>query len=80
MKRSLETVEIGGLTCINRENAAKRINMSESLLDKVVRLTRAGKAKVPIKFIQYTKNAPIYFPVEGLDEFVQKVIKEGRAF
>ena len=80
MKRSVESVEIGGMLCLNKKKAAKRVHMSESLLDKVVRLTRAGKAKVPIKFIQYTKNAPIYFPVDELDSFVLQVMGKGRAF
>jgi hypothetical protein len=75
-----ESCSIGGMECLGRRLAADYIHMSLSTLDKVLRLTRIKKAKVPIKYIQYTKTAPIWFPVEWLDSFVLDVMKNGGAF
>lgn len=75
-----EKTTIGGMECLGRRLAAEYIHMSLSTLDKVLRLTRIKKAKVPIKYIQYTRTAPIWFPVEWLDSFVLDVMKNGGAF
>lgn len=75
-----EQAVIGGMECLGRKLAAEYIHMSLSTLDKVLRLTRIKKAKVPIKYIQYTRTAPIWFPKEWLDSFVLDVMRNGGAF
>lgn len=75
-----ETKTIAGMECYGREKAAAYIGMCLSSLDKLVRLTRLGKARVPVKFIQYTKSAPIWFPKEWLDSYVLDVMNKGRAY
>lgn len=70
---------IAGMECLNRDKAAEYAGMSLSKLDKTVRLSRAGKAKVRLKFFQLVKGAPIWFPIKYLDEFVNEVIERGCA-
>ena len=81
MRKNLpERTTIGGMDCMCRELAAKHIGVSLSSLDKLLRLTRMKKAKVPLKYIQYTRTAPVWFPVEWLDSFVLDVMDKGGAF
>ena len=74
-----ERKTIAGMECINRKDAAEHVGMCQSTFDKILKLSKQGKAKVPLKFIQYTKCAPIWFPIEWLDSFVLDVMREGRA-
>lgn len=70
---------IAGMESLNRDKAAEYAGMSLSKLDKTVRLSRAGKAKVRLKFFQLVKGGPIWFPIKYLDEFVNEVIERGCA-
>ena len=70
---------IAGMLSLCREKAAERVGMCQSTFDKVVRLSRAKKAKVPLKFIQLVKGGDIWFPVKYLDEFIEEVIEKGCA-
>lgn len=68
---------IAGMECLNREKAAERLGCSKSRLDRIVALSRIGKAKVRLRFYQLAKGAPIWFPKEWLDSFVNEVIEKG---
>lgn len=65
-----DTKTILGMECLGRKKAAESLGMSESALDKLLASTRARKAKVPIRFIQYAPNAPVWFPKPWLQEFI----------
>ncbi len=77
MKKQPEEKMIGDMLCYSREKAADYIGMGISTLDRVVALTRMKKAKVRIRFYQLCKGAPIWFPKEWLDSFVNEVIEKG---
>lgn len=74
-----ETKTIGGIECYGRKKAAEYIGVSLSTIDRMVRLSKAGRAKVKLRFIQIAKSAPIWFPKESLDSFVLEVMDKGRA-
>lgn len=77
MKALPKRKTIGGMECLNRNDAADRLGCSTSKLDKIVALSRTGKAKVRLRFYQLTKGAPIWFPEIWLDSFVNEVIEKG---
>lgn len=79
MKKQPETKFIGGMKCLNRDLAAKYVGLSTSTLDRIVAATRAGRAKVRVKFIQMTSGSPMWFPQEWLDSFALEVMEKGRA-
>lgn len=78
-KQKEESKVIAGMDSLCRTKAAEYVGMCESTFDKVVRLSKAKKAKVPLKFIQLVKGGDIWFPVKYLDEFVENVIEKGCA-
>ena len=78
-KRKEDSKVIAGMKSLSREKAAEYVGLCESTFDKVVRLSRAKKSKVPVKFIQLVKGGDIWFPVKYLDEFVEQVIEKGCA-
>lgn len=77
MKALPKKKTIGGMECLNRKDAADRLGCSTSKLDKIVALSRTGKSKVRLRFYQLCKGAPIWFPKEWLDSFVNEVIEKG---
>lgn len=79
MKKQPEEKMIGHMPCYSREKAADYIGVGLSTLDKITRLSRLGRAKVKIKFIQMKKNAPIWYPKEWLDSFILSVMEKGNA-
>lgn len=79
MKKQPEEKMIGDLLCYSRDKAAVYIGMGNSTLDRITRLSRTGKAKVRIKFIQIVKGAPIWYPKEWLDSFILSVMEKGHA-
>ena len=79
MRKQPDTKKIAGLESYNREKAAEYAGMSLPSFDRIVALSRIGKAKVPVKFIQYCKGAPIWFPRKLLDSFVLEVMNKGCA-
>lgn len=68
---------IAGMECLGRKEAANYIGCSTSKLDRIVALTRMKKAKVRLRFYQLCKGAPIWFPKEWLDSFVNEVMEKG---
>lgn len=70
---------IAGMRSLGREMAAEYVGMSKSNFDRLVNLSKIGKANVQIKFIQLVKGGDIWFPVKFLDEFVEEVIERGHA-
>lgn len=79
MVKQQEEKMIGGQLCYCREKAAEYIGMGISTLDRITRLSRMGKAKVRIRFIQFKKGAPVWYPKEWLDSFVLSVMEKGYA-
>lgn len=77
MKRMPKKKTIAGMVCLCRELAAERIGCSTSKLDRIVALSRQKKAKVRLRFYQLCKGAPIWFPEEWLDSFVNEVMEKG---
>lgn len=75
---------IGGKAYVCKELAAERIGMKVPTLNKLIAMCKSPilrkKVIVPIKFYQTAKNAPIWFDLEDLDEFVETVKETGRAY
>lgn len=78
-KKQSDTREIGGMESFNRVKAAAYVGMSLATFDRILALSRIGKAKVALKFYQVKKGAPIWFPREFLDGFVLEVMNKGCA-
>lgn len=81
MKTREKEKNIAGMHSLCRELAAKYLGMSLSKLDKHLAACRSKKhkPKIMLKYIQYEKHAPVWFPVPWLDEFIQAVAANGGA-
>ena len=80
MRKEKQTEKnIAGMRSLCREKAAEHVGLCLSTFDRIVRLSKIKKAKVPVKFIQLVKGGDIWFPVKYLDEFVEQVIEMGCA-
>lgn len=79
MKALAEVKSIAGLECYSRKKAASYLGISVVTLDRMMRLSRAGRMKTPLKFIQSGPCAPVWFPKVDLDRFVTGIIDHGRA-
>ena len=73
--------DIAGMHCVCREKAAKYMGMCLSSLDKHLAACRSknNKPKIMLKYIQYGKYAPVWFPVVWMDEFIKAVAANGGA-
>ena len=78
-KRKEDSKVIAGMKSLSREKAAEYVGLCESTFDRIVRLSRIKKAKVPVKFIQLVKGGDIWFPVKYRDALVEQVIEKGCA-
>lgn len=68
-----DTITIDGMLCECPRLAMKRLGMQKSAFNELVAASKNGMAKTPLRFIQYNKNAPRWFPVEWMHEFIQEL-------
>lgn len=71
--KSPDTKTIAGMKCYSRKIAAQELGMELSTFDELIAKSRARKARVPLKFLQLRKKAPIWVPEKWLLEFVEAV-------
>lgn len=75
-----ESATIMGMECLGRKKAAEELGLSVSTLDVMIRKSRAGRMKVPLRFFQLRRSAPMWFPRPWLEKWVEDVADNGGAY
>lgn len=73
--RQPDTTMIDGMLCESPRLAMQRLSMGKSAFNELVTASREGLADIPLRFIQYNKNAPRWFPVDWIHEFIEELGK-----
>ena len=75
-----ESATIMGMESLGRKKAAEELGLSVSTLDVMIRKSRAGRMKVPLRFFQLRRSAPVWFPRPWLEKWVEDVADNGGAY
>lgn len=74
-----ETTTILDMECLSRTRAAKELSMALSTLDVILRKSRMGRAKVPLRYIQIRPHAYVWIPRPWLMKWIEDVAEYGCA-